>query len=243
MYFKSIFLSIICSAIAFTTVAQVPWLSTIGIKYNDKLVKFLPPSQAWYSKGFNHSVYYCYNSPKKGARRFDSSRDILNSKYANEFLESVSNVPLKAVVDKDPFVVIVSNKDGELTDIPTPVWNVTHNPDERFQDFGIRDFLTSKCEAVAFVETSISFFVRKDQSTVTLFFYKDMNTFVSHNLGKSHALTDLGERELVRWLYYVPVKDITKYVQKVLLDIYNNVDGFYKLNFDSSTFDSYLKDL
>ena len=130
-----------------------------------------------------------------------------------------------------------------MIDIPTPVWNVTHNPDERFQDFGIRDFLTSKCEAVAFVKTSISFFVRKDQSTVTLFFYKDMNTFVSHNLGKLYALTDLGERELLKCLYYAPVKDITKYVQKVLLDIYNNVDGFYKLDFDSSTFDSYLKDL
>lgn len=187
-------------------------------------------------------MYYCYNTPKRGARSFDFSKDILGSEYANEFIRITAKIPVSDVVDKDPFIVIVSKK-GDLIDIPTPVWNVTHNPDERFQDFGIRDFLTSKCEAVAFVETSISFFVRKDQSTVTLFFYKDMNTFVSHNLGKLYALTDLGERELLKCLYYAPVKDITKYVQKVLLDIYNNVDGFYKLDFDSSTFDSYLKDL
>ena len=242
MYFKSIFLSIICRAIAFTSVAQVPWLSTMHIKDASKVMEYLPPKNAWYGKGFNHSLYYCYNTPKKGARSFDSSKDILGSEYANEFIRITAKIPVSDVVDKDPFIVIVSKK-GDLIDIPTPVWNVTHNPDERFQDFGIRDFLTSKCEAVAFVETSISFFVRKDQSTVTLFFYKDMNTFVSHNLGKSYALTDLGERELLKCLYYAPVKDITKYVQKVLLDIYNNVDGFYKLDFDSSTFDSYLKDL
>ena len=242
MYFKSIFLSIICSTIAFTSVAQVSWLSTMHIKDASKVMEYLPPKNAWYGKGFNHSLYYCYNTPKKGARSFDSSKDILGSEYANEFIRITAKIPVSAVIAKDPFVVIVSKK-GDLIDIPTPVWNVTHNPDERFQDFGIRDFLTSKCEAVAFVETSISFFVRKDQSTVTLFFYKDMNTFVSHNLGKLYALTDLGERELLKCLYYAPVKDITKYVQKVLLDIYNNVDGFYKLDFDSSTFDSYLKDL
>ena len=242
MYFKSIFLSIICSTIAFTSVAQVSWLSTMHIKDASKVMEYLPPKNAWYGKGFNHSLYYCYNTPKKGARSFDSSKDILGSEYANEFIRITAKIPVSDVIAKDPFVVIVSKK-GDLIDIPTPVWNVTHNPDERFQDFGIRDFLTSKCEAVAFVETSISFFVRKDQSTVTLFFYKDMNTFVSHNLGKLYAWTDLGERELLKCLYYAPVKDITKYVQKVLLDIYNNVDGFYKLDFDSSTFDSYLKDL
>ena len=242
MYFKSIFLSIICSTIAFTSVAQVSWLSTMHIKDASKVMEYLPPKNAWYGKGFNHSLYYCYNTPKKGAPSFDSSKDILGSEYANEFIRITAKIPVSDVIAKDPFVVIVSKK-GDLIDIPTPVWNVTHNPDERFQDFGIRDFLTSKCEAVAFVETSISFFVRKDQSTVTLFFYKDMNTFVSHNLGKLYALTDLGERELLKCLYYAPVKDITKYVQKVLLDIYNNVDGFYKLDFDSSTFDSYLKDL
>lgn len=242
MYFKSIFLSIICSTIAFTSVAQVSWLSTMHIKDASKVMEYLPPKNAWYGKGFNHSLYYCYNTPKKGARSFDSSKDILGSEYANEFIRITAKIPVSDVIAKDPFVVIVSKK-GDLIDIPTPVWNVTHNPDERFQDFGIRDFLTSKCEAVAFVETSISFFVRKDQSTGTLFFYKDMNTFVSHNLGKLYALTDLGERELLKCLYYAPVKDITKYVQKVLLDIYNNVDGFYKLDFDSSTFDSYLKDL
>ena len=242
MYFKSIFLSIICSTIAFTSVAQVSWLSTMHIKDASKVMEYLPPKNAWYGKGFNHSLYYCYNTPKKGARSFDSSKDILGSEYANEFIRITAKIPVSDVIAKDPFVVIVSKK-GDLIDIPAPVWNVTHNPDERFQDFGIRDFLTSKCEAVAFVETSISFFVRKDQSTVTLFFYKDMNTFVSHNLGKLYALTDLGERELLKCLYYAPVKDITKYVQKVLLDIYNNVDGFYKLDFDSSTFDSYLKDL
>ena len=242
MYFKSIFLSIICSTIAFTSVAQVSWLSTMHIKDASKVMEYLPPKNAWYGKGFNHSLYYCYNPHKKGARSFDSSKDILGSEYANEFIRITAKIPVSDVIAKDPFVVIVSKK-GDLIDIPTPVWNVTHNPDERFQDFGIRDFLTSKCEAVAFVETSISFFVRKDQSTVTLFFYKDMNTFVSHNLGKLYALTDLGERELLKCLYYAPVKDITKYVQKVLLDIYNNVDGFYKLDFDSSTFDSYLKDL
>ena len=242
MYFKSIFLSIICSTIAFTSVAQVPWLSTMHIKDASKVMEYLPPKNAWYGKGFNHSLYYCYNTPKKGARSFDSSKDILGSEYANEFIRITAKIPVSDVIAKDPFIVIVSKK-GDLIDIPTPVWNVTHNPDERFQDFGIRDFLTSKCEAVAFVKTSISFFVRKDQSTVTLFFYKDMNTFVSHNLGKLYALTDLGERELLKCLYYAPVKDITKYVQKVLLDIYNNVDGFYKLEFDSSSFDSYLKDL
>ena len=208
MYFKSIFLSIICSTIAFTSVAQVSWLSTMHIKDASKVMEYLPPKNAWYGKGFNHSLYYCYNTPKKGARSFDSSKDILGSEYANEFIRITAKIPVSDVIAKDPFVVIVSKK-GDLIDIPTPVWNVTHNPDERFQDFGIRDFLTSKCEAVAFVETSISFFVRKDQSTVTLFFYKDMNTFVSHNLGKLYALTDLGERELLKCLYYAPVKDIT----------------------------------
>ncbi|WP_336526914.1 hypothetical protein, partial [Bacteroides acidifaciens] len=178
------------------------------IKDASKVMEYLPPKNAWYGKGFNHSLYYCYNTPKKGARSFDSSKDILGSEYANEFIRITAKIPVSDVIAKDPFVVIVSKK-GDLIDIPTPVWNVTHNPDERFQDFGIRDFLTSKCEAVAFVETSISFFVRKDQSTVTLFFYKDMNTFVSHNLGKLYALTDLGERELLKCLYYAPVKDIT----------------------------------
>ena len=242
MYFKSIFLSIICSAIAFTSVAQVPWLSTMHIKDASKVMEYLPPKNAWYGEGFNHSLYYCYNTPKKGARSFDPSKDILGSEYANEFIRITTKIPVSDVIAKDPFIVIVSKK-GDLIDIPTPVWNVTYNPDERFQDFGIRDFLTSKCEAVAFVETSISFFVRKDQSTVTVFFYKDIDTFVSHNLGKSYALTDLGERELLKCLYYAPVRDITKYVQKVLLDMYNKLDGFYKLDFDYSTFDSYLKDL
>ena len=68
MYFKSVFLSIVCSAIAFTSVAQVPWLSTMHIKDASKVMEYLPPKNAWYGKGFNHSLYYCYNTPKKGAR-------------------------------------------------------------------------------------------------------------------------------------------------------------------------------
>ena len=143
MYFKSIFLSIICSTIAFTSVAQVPWLSTMHIKDASKVMEYLPPKNAWYGKGFNHSLYYCYNTPKKGARSFDSSKDILGSEYANEFIRITAKIPVSDVIAKDPFIVIVSKK-GDLIDIPTPVWNVTHNHEERFQDNGKRDILNSK---------------------------------------------------------------------------------------------------
>lgn len=244
MFIKRVILSLACSAIALTLLAQVHWVSTMNIKGNEKISTYVPQENSWYSEGFNYSLYVCYNKPKSGARELDISKSILNSNYISEYLEIISKIPTSKVVLSDPLVLTVISKIKGFESIPVPLWNITHAPEERFQDFGIRDFLTSKCEAVALVENSISFFVRKDLETVTLYFYKDMESFVSHNLGYSaYKLTDLGKRELAKWLYYIPVKDITNCVFDVVQDIKRNVDKFYKLDFESSVFDSYLKNL
>ena len=109
--------------------------------------------------------------------------------------------------------------------------------------FQINDFKQKNCEAVAIVDGSITFFVRKSSTEVTVFYYKDLFAFISHNMKKKVSLTEPGIEELIKWLHYVPVKDITKSVEHIIKDIKSKKGDFYSFDFDSSVFDRQLKDL
>ena len=87
------------------------------------------------------------------------------------------------------------------------------------------------------------FFVRKSSTEVTVFYYKDLFVFISHNMKKKVSLTEPGIEELIKWLHYVPVKNITKSVEHIIKDIKSKKGDFYSFDFDSSVFDRQLKDL
>lgn len=56
-------------------------------------------------------------------------------------------------------------------------------------------------------------------------------------------MTEPGIEELIKWLHYVPVKNITKSVEHIIKDIKSKKGDFYSFDFDSSVFDRQLKDL
>ena len=227
MYFKSIFLSIICSAIAFTAKAQ----------------KSLPVFQSWNKD--NYPVYVSHIEPlTKGANKLPQETILeLKSQYCADNGAILSKLTKKDIITSDPMVTIVQLNESEHVIIPTLFWNVNHSSKDWLEMFQINDFKQKNCEAVAIVDGSITFFVRKSSTEVTVFYYKDLFVFISHNLKKKVSLTEPGIEELIKWLHYVPVKDITKSVEHIIKDIKSKKGDFYSFDFDSSVFDRQLKDL
>lgn len=227
MYFKRIILNIAYIAIALTSAAQVG----------------LPVFQNWNKE--NYPVYVSDIQPLvKGSNRMPQEKIAgLERLYSRSNGEILSGLSRDDVITSDPMVTIVQINKEEHVIIPTLFWNVNHTSRDWIEMFQIKDFKQKDCEAIAIVEGSISFFIRKNSTAVTMFYYKDLFAFISHNMGKEVSLTEPGVEELIEWIHYVPVKDITENVADVLRDIKSKVGDFYSLDFDSAIFDRHLKDL
>lgn len=227
MYFKRIILNIAYIAIALTSAAQVG----------------LPVFQNWNKE--NYPVYVSdIQSLTKGSNKMSREKIAkLEEKYCESNGEFLSNLSKKSIIATDPIVTVVQINKEEHVIIPTLFWNVNHSPKDWLETFQISDFKQEDCEAIAIVEGSISFFVRKNSTTMTMFYYEDLFAFISHNMNKQVSLTEPGIEELIEWIHYVPVKDITENVSSVIKDIKFNVGKFYKLEFESSIFDRQLKNL
>ena len=70
-----------------------------------------------------------------------------------------------------------------------------------------------------------------------------MHTPNDYRVSQKVSLTEPGIEELIKWLHYVPVKNITKSVEHIIKDIKSKKGDFYSFDFDSSVFDRQLKDL
>ena len=68
-------------------------------------------------------------------------------------------------------VTIVQLNESEHVIIPTLFWNVNHSSKDWLEMFQINDFKQKNCEAVAIVDGSITFFVRKSSTEVATAYY------------------------------------------------------------------------
>lgn len=193
-----------------------------------------PLIQNWKLYNYNLPVYVSRFVPLTAGNirvmKPSKIKDLMNC-YSESNLISLSKVSNTQVVRYDNFVVEFLMS-GTIEAVSVVYWNITHPKVQRYPDFVIKDFKMSNLEAFAIVDGSLNFYVRKNEETMTHYYYNSIYEFVNHNLGHKVSLSEYGMRELTEWLYYLPVEDITdRMTEAVRLQKKTFGSDYFKIDF------------
>lgn len=242
MYFKRIVLSIVGIAIALGLTAQSVYdisYSTYNcpdnLPYKTLLDKYCPNLQLWNNHDKN---FPCHVSMIKLNGHYSNCEEAKEYyPMSDEELKFIQSIRKSDLAFTNPFLVtLYRNFNGKRTkvNIPTTYWNITHKKSERVKDFIIKDFQLKRLVAAVYFDERLFFFIKKDETSMTCYYYKSIGTFIYSNYGEVTAIDDnYSINYFLTWLYSIPLPSLPEKEGKELLAlIVSKADGKVQFTID-----------
>ena len=242
MYFKRIVLSVVGIAIALALTAQSVYdisYSTYNcpdnLPYGTLLDKYCPNLQLWNNHDKN---FPCHVSVIKLNGHYSDCKEAKEYyPMSDKELKFIQSIRKSDLAFTNPFLVtLYRNFNGKRinVNIPTTNWNITHKKPERVKDFIIKDFQLKRLVAVVYFDNRLFFFIKKDETSMTCYYYKSIGTFVYSNYGEVTAIDDNDSiNYFLIWLASIPLPSLPKEEgQKLLSLIVSKADGKNQFTID-----------
>lgn len=230
MFIKRVILSLACSAIALTLLAQSSLKSYSTYSCSDQesvesLMKYCPGLQIWDNHDRN---FPCFVSVIKLNSNYSTKESEFH--YSPEKIKSLKELNLTKdnVLEANPFLVtLVKVFEGKLVKIqvPTVYWNITHKKKDRYKDLTITDFQLKRLLTYSVVDGRLFFFVQGSNNTVLCYYYKSLGSLIYENIGEVYNLDKNSIIYFSEWLKSIPVLDFTNEWKSLIANIVAKSEG------------------
>lgn len=237
MFIKRVVLSILFSVIALTLMAQVSYSTydcSDELSYSELRDRYCPNLQIWDNHDRN---FPCVVSIIKLAGVYTQTEDYKPyfDKRDDIYFKSISTMTSQNVISSTPFTVTVKlDIDGKnyILPIPTVDWNITHKKEYRYRDFSVKDFQLKRLVGIAQVDGRWFFFIKKNNQTMTCFYYKSLGTFIWSNFGEVVLMNEESTKYLIAWLNTIPVYNVSNKWKGLITHVVSKSEGKIKFVVD-----------